>query len=173
MRRRLAERQKISSKILYTKGQTKKTPGAGSSATVFNAEASEVFIPIEKLSEVKGDVKIVMPESDGAIILNYAAVNSLLEQANARSAVGIKAVIILKNKEELSKSDNLSDDLKKALLDERVRKVYEISLYFVDKDGNETEPEDGVGGQLTIHLPYEPGAGEVFYLPEDGDPVPP
>jgi hypothetical protein len=146
-------------------------PETDSGPTVFTANASEAFIPLTELKEAKGDVKIIM--SEGEITLNRAAVKSLLEQAEG--ANNIKVVLTIVNKDELLARGDLPDALRAALLDERVREVYEISLYAV-YDDREVEMSPGEdGGELTIRLPYELNPGEdpedagAAYLPENGD----
>jgi hypothetical protein len=122
------------------------------------------------------NVKVI--SAIGEVTLNTPAINDLLEEAG--DAMTVDVIISRKDeadKEALLEDESLTDEQKAAVRDERVREVYDVSLYAGDKEL--LSKSAGKESKLTIGLPYKLRAGEktlgvgVSHIGENGaEPMP-
>ncbi|MDR3164145.1 MAG: hypothetical protein LBU13_01040 [Synergistaceae bacterium] len=123
-----------------------------------------VNIPIVALKEVKESdaaVNVTLASSVGEVTLNKAAIADIVDEAGSAESVGVAI------EEE---PDEVTSAQETALSDEKVRAVYDVSLYVDEKKLENFQTTS----KLTIGLPYTLKDGEtsesvlVRYVGEDG-----
>jgi hypothetical protein len=131
------------------------------------AKAVDVIIPISDLEIVaQSQVENVKIASEiGEVTLNTAAINDLIA-SSAPDATEVEFVIERKDTTE----EDLTAAQKIELRDEKVREIYDVSLYVEDKKLEDFK----TNGKLTIGLPYALKASETssgvwaFHVKDDG-----
>jgi VCBS repeat-containing protein len=139
----------------------------------------EVLSALAQSAPEKLNVKIDSPV--GEVTLNKAAIISVVEKAD-ESIEGIEEIQIVIEKKDKAADEDLTLAQKAAVSDDKVREVYDFSLYTdrAKQSKLEFDASPTSGAYLTIGLPYtldtekgeiEEGVG-VEYLPENDAPVP-
>jgi hypothetical protein len=162
--------------VIVVKAEAAATAAASGTAV----KKAEVKIPVAGLKEAAESaateaMNVKIESAAGEITLNKAAVKDLV--AEAGNAETVEAVITHKDKDAPGSQDTQEEPLtpaqQAAVNDEKVREVYDISLYAdgTKLDNFRASTEES---KLTVGLPYrlkegEAGAGVlVKYIGEDG-----